>query len=229
MNRSQLRNVIESGRSVALDCYAIGGTISDTDPVGRLFENDVLNKSVILKRYEREQPDDATTMTVATLVYFPFDFENVYDGGESLSLSDGGFVDNLAYKISKSLGTQELRDRIDRDMPVLDLFRQMRSLDPFLLRSKAEQLDMVGKFHESYLAISQAEWDKIRAPIREKIHKLVTKALGVAAGGEDTLAREEYVERFLLKIWLAKDIEGIEPFIKAMQIAPEKAPDIFFA
>jgi hypothetical protein len=114
-------------------------------------------------------------------------------------------------------------------MRVLELFMEMHSLDPFLLRSKAEQRDMIGKFHEAYLAISKEEWDKIRAPIREKIYKLVNKALGGLTSPDDSQAREEYVERFLMKIWLAKDIDGIEPFIKAMQIAPEAAPDIFFA
>ena len=49
--------------------------------------------------------------------------------------------------------------------------------------------------------------------------------------GEDTdnLARQKYVERVLTKIWKARDVEGIEPFIHAMQIQPENAPEVFFA
>lgn len=60
----------------------------------------------------------------------------------------------------------------------------------------------------------------------------MSKALG---GNDDSesvaakLAREQYVERFLMKIWQAKDIDGIEPFVKAMQIEPHRAPEIFFA
>jgi len=50
MNRSQLRNMIESGRAVALDCCAIGKSIEKDDPIGQLFTNDMLNKSVILKK-----------------------------------------------------------------------------------------------------------------------------------------------------------------------------------
>ena len=46
---------------------------------------------------------------------------------------------------------------------------------------------------------------------------------------KDQGARENYVERFLMKIWEAKDVQGIEPFIKAMQIEPERAPEVFFA
>ena len=32
-----------------------------------------------------------------------------------------------------------------------------------------------------------------------------------------------------MKIWEAKDVNGIEPFIQAMQMEPERAPEIFFA
>ena len=32
-----------------------------------------------------------------------------------------------------------------------------------------------------------------------------------------------------MKIWEAKDIDGIEPFINAMQIDAKRAPEIFFA
>ena len=56
MNRSQLCNMIESGRAVASDCYAIGKSIPDGDSIGQLFQNDILNKSVILKRYEKAPP-----------------------------------------------------------------------------------------------------------------------------------------------------------------------------
>ena len=229
MNRSQLRNMIASGRAVALDCYAIGKSIADDDPVGRLFRNDILNKSVLLKRYEKAAPTDEQPMKVNTLIYFPYDYDNAYDGGESINFSDGGFHGALAFKISKGDPTQELIERIGEDMKLLNLFNSMHSLDPFLFKSKAEQADMDEGIHTSYFAISDEEWDKIRLPIREKISKLVSKALSDSGDGVDNLAREQYVERFLTKIWQAKDVEGIEPFIKAMQIEPEKAPEVFFA
>ena len=70
---------------------------------------------------------------------------------------------------------------------------------------------------------------KIKLPIREKISKLVSKALDGMGEDTDNLARQQYVERFLTKIWEARDVEGIEPFIHAMQIQPENAPEVFFA
>ncbi len=230
MDRSQLRNMIESGRAIALDCYAIGRSIADDDPIGRLFRNDILNKSVLLKRYEKALPTARQSMIVNTVVYFPYDFDNAYDGGESLNFNDGGFHNALAFKIANGNPTKELTERIGEDMKLLNLFASMHSLDPFLFKSRAEQADMDAGIHPDYFAISNDEWDKIRLPIREKIAKLVSKALGDTGGGTAAnLAREQYIERFLTKIWQAKDVEGIEPFVKAMQIPPEKAPEVFFA
>ncbi|MEX2617435.1 MAG: hypothetical protein WD767_15185 [Alphaproteobacteria bacterium] len=229
MDRSQLRNMIESGRSVALDCYAIGRSIPPDDSVGRLFRNDVLNKSVLIKRYEKALPTARQSMIVNTLVYFPYDFDNPYDGGESLSFSDGRFYRALGEKVSSGSQTDEIRERIEQDMNILALLDSMHSLDPFLFKSKAEQAEIAGGIHPYYFAISNQEWDKIRIPIREKISRLVTMALGSVAEGTGDRAREQYVERFLTKIWQARDVEGIEPFIRAMQISPEKAPEVFFA
>ncbi len=229
MNRSQLRNMIQSGRAVALDCYAIGKSVKKDDAPGKLFKNDILNKSVILKRYEPALATDPKSVLVNTIVYFPYDYDNVYDGGESVNFSDGAFHGTLAFKIAKGDPTQELLERIGEDMKYLNLFNTMHSLDPFLFKSRAEQNEIDSEIHPAYFAISNTEWDKIRLPIREKISKLVTKALGGTGESGDNIAREQYVERFLTKIWEAKDVDGIEPFIKAMQIPPEKAPEVFFA
>lgn len=229
MDRSQLRNMIDSGRAIALDCYAIGKTIPAEDATGMLFKTDVMNKSILLKRYEPSLPTARQPIIVTTIVYFPYDFENAYEGGESLSFNEVGFHNNLSFKIAKGNATTDLQERIDADMEILQLLDSMHSLDPFLFKSKAEQRDVDDQIHDSYFAISPKEWDKIRLPIREKISKLVSKALGNMGSKEENIAREQYVERFLMKIWEAKDVNGIEPFIKAMQIEPERAPEVFFA
>jgi hypothetical protein len=221
--------MIQSGRAVALDCYAIGKSVEKEDKEKLLFKNDMLNKSVLLKRYEPAMPTDPQSVLVNTVVYFPYDMHSVYDGGESVNFSDGGFHGKLAFKIAKSDPTQELLDRIGEDMKFLNMFDSMHSLDPFLFKTKAEQLEIDSEVHPAYFAISDAEWEKIKLPIRDKISKLVSKALDGMGGDTDNLARQQYVERFLTKIWEAKDVEGIEPFIKAMQIQPENAPEVFFA
>lgn len=228
--RSQLRNIIASGRSIAIDCYAIGRTIDKKDSTGRLFKTDVMNKTVVFKRFQRTNSNAKDKrkdgpITVDTTVYFPYDFDKVYDGGESISLGEATFQKTLALKISNGAASKEMMKRIAQDLRVLHLFGSLHSLDPFIFRSKAEQTGIDKLIHPAYFAMSPAEWQAIREPIREKISRLVSKALGGAKG----IAQETHIERFLTKIWEAKDIDGIEPFISAMQIEPERAPEIFFA
>ena len=99
MDRSQLRNMIDSGRAIALDCHAIGQTIPADDPIGLLFKTDIMNKSVLMKRYEPTMSSARQPVVVATLVYFPYDFDNPYEGGESLVFNDIGFHNSLSFKI----------------------------------------------------------------------------------------------------------------------------------
>ena len=229
MERSQLRNMIDSGRAIAMDCHAIGRSVPEDDPVGHLFESRLLNNSILIKRYEPGPEKKRDDVKVSTVIYFPYDLDNVYDGGESLPFTGDRFCDQLAFKIAKDHASGELTEQINADMEALNLLNSMHSLDPFMLRSKAEQQDLDAAIHDVYFAISSAEWDKIRLPIRAKIQTLVSKALGTGGENGDDKARQNYVEQFLQKIWEAKDVQGIEPFIKAMQLEASRAPAIFFA
>jgi hypothetical protein len=253
MDRSQIRNLIESGRATALDCYAIGRTIPEGDPIGALFRTDLLNKSVILKRYEKSAvsktesriintammknfTDAQKPIQVHTLVCFPYDFDDVYNGGESLVYTGRPFLKALAHKLSNGNPSPDVIARLGEDGKTLNLLNSMHSLDPFLFRSKVEQCGLQNRVHASYCAISDEEWTEIQIPIHEKIMALVSKALsdierGFSSGAlaDDHASRQDYVERFLEKIWVARDVDGIEPFVEAMQIDPKKAPDVFFA
>ncbi|MGY8958853.1 MAG: hypothetical protein ACKVKG_04850, partial [Alphaproteobacteria bacterium] len=139
-----------------------------------------------------------------------------------------GFPGLLVDKIAQGAETRELMEKIEHDVEVLRMIESMHTLDPFMFKSRAEQLGVEADIHPNYFAISPAEWDRIRLPIRDKIAKLVGKALGSNKDAEHSEAHERHVAIFLKKIWEATDIEGVEPFVKAMQIPPERAPDVFF-
>jgi len=102
------------------------------------------------------------------------------------------------------------------------------TLDPFLLREKAMQLNVVGDISPAYFDLSQEEWAKFQTPIREKIDALVRKALGVNHKLK-TLDISDHVTNFLDKIWEARDIENIEGFVDSMKIPHHRAPELFFA
>ena len=229
MERSQLRNMIDSGRAIAMDCHAISSAVPDDDPIGKMFQTRLLNNSVLLKRYAPAPEKSQQAVKVSTVVYFPYDLDNVYDGGESLDFNGDGFHKALSLKIAKGNASADLEERLNADMEALNLLNDMHSLDPFMLKYKAEQREVDSGIHDAYFAISPAEWDKIRIPIRDKIQTLVSKALGTLGADEQNQVRQNYVEKFLQKIWEAKDVQGIEPFINAMQLEAERAPGIFFA
>lgn len=256
MDRTQLTNIIDSGRSVALDCYAIGQNISGDDPVGHLFQTDILNKSIVLKQYEKVKPAAAKSkildpnllkqyggalkapppVNVNTVIYFPYDLDNVYGGGESIVYSGRKFIGSLADKISLGPVSHDLAARLNADSEALDLLDAIPSLDPFLLRCKAEQEGIEERIHADYFAVSAEEWQEIRNPIKGKIARLVRKAVrdlnagSGREGADDAVkAEEDYISHFLEKIWRAKDVEGIEGFVEAMQIQPADAPRVFFA
>jgi hypothetical protein len=114
------------------------------------------------------------------------------------------------------------------DLELIEMIHSLPSLDPFLFKSKAEQLDLLDRIHPNYFAIGEKEWERIRRPIRNKILKLVKAAFGEAAEA-DNKRFENLANRFLDKIWEAKDIRGIEDFVRSMDISPEQAPELFFA
>ena len=77
-----------------------------------------------------------------------------------MNFGDGSFHGKLTFKISKSDPTEELLERIGEDMKFLNMFDNTHSLDTFLFKTKAEQLEMDSQIHPAYFAISDAEWEK---------------------------------------------------------------------
>ena len=77
--------------------------------------------------------------------------------------------------------------------------------------------------------MSQDEWERMQRPIRDKITQLVSKALIERGDEGDAASEQDHVNHFLNKIWHAKDVAGIEPFLKSLQISPDEAPNLFFA
>ena len=107
------------------------------------------------------------------------------------------------------------------------MIESLPTLDPFLLKSKAQQLGIEDSIHPNFFNISLEDWNRIQAPIRQKISDLVLKAIGEVNQNDPVI--EQHVSKFLAKIWEARDVEGIEDFVKALDIPLEKAPELFFA
>lgn len=230
MDRDQLEKIIDAGRSSALNCLDIGKSIPRADPIGKMFRNEALNRSLFFKVMEQITSLHHTISIVQTLIYFPFNIDNIYEGGDSILFDDPSFHRLMRSKMA--LNTMSRQGQIDyvMDLELIEMIHALPSLDPFLFKSKAEQLDLLDRIHPDYFNIEEKEWDQIRAPIRDKILKLVKGAFAGVDGVEENNSNFDMLAgRFLDKIWEAKDVRGIEDFVRGMDIPPHQAPEMFFA
>lgn len=232
MDRQQLARAIEVGRSSTLNCFEttkdiaqIAAEIAARDGEGRLFRNRYLNESIVFKQIEPLHRGAGTVFGIRTLIYFPYNHENIYEGGDSILLGDPRQKSLLKDKCGLDPLDPDRREDGAWDTSMLSL------LDPFLLRCKAQQKSIEAQLNPLYFNITEAEWQRIQAPVRQKIDGLVRKAIGAGPAdneGKDA-AIERHVSRFLTKIWEARDIEGIEEFVRVLNVSPESAPEVFFA
>ena len=229
MDRGSLSKVINAGRSTAFNVYDIGRRIPAHDPVGKLFRNKTLNETMFFKIMERNETQYHTVSTVQTLMYFPYNLGNVYEGGDSILFDDPGFNRMLRVKTGADSKSEESQVDYVMDLEILEMIYSLPTLDPFLLKSKSEQLDLDDRIHPFYFNISEEDWGRIRSPIRTKIRTLVRRAYMAEEASVSVEKMEQHVSRFLSKIWEAKDIEGIEDFVRSMDIPADRAPELFFA
>ncbi len=235
MDRSQLARAIDVGRASTLNCFettkdiaGISAEIEASDEGGPMFRNRYLNDSIVFKVVESTIVRGKRVYGVETLVYFPYNHDNIYEGGDSILVSDGQISDKLLHKCGMNPADESRVDDYRWDREMLDMVDTLPTLDPFLLKCKTQQRGIEEQLNPAYFNISLEEWNRIQMPIRKKIEALVRKALGLGDGdaGEKI---EKHVSNFLKKIWEARDIEGIEDFVHGMDMPPERAPELFFA
>lgn len=235
MDRQQLARAIDVGRASTLNCFettkdiaGIAAGIADDDPRGPMFRNRYLNDSIVFKVVDSTIVRGKRTYSIETLIYFPYNHQNIYEGGDSILVSDARRVEKLQHKCGLDPDDEARADDYQWDDEMLEMIDTLPTLDPFLLKCKAQQTGIEEQLNPAYFNITLEEWNQIQAPIRQKIEALVRKALGLGSG--DAGAKiEEHVSKFLKKIWEARDIEGIEDFVHSMDMPAERAPELFFA
>ena len=235
MDRQTLARTLDAGRASTLNCFAatadiaaMSAAVGDGDKIGPLFRNKYLNNCIILKIIALTRRDRRRTYATDTLLYFPYNAENIYEGGDSVLFSDPKRDALLRHKCGLDPDDPAQLDDSEHDQRLLEMLADIPTLDPFLLREKAMQLDIVEEINPAYFNLTQQEWAAFQAPIREKIDALVRKALGVTHGLE-TSDIANHVSKFLDKIWEARDIENIESFVDSLAIPRDRAPELFFA
>jgi len=241
MDRQQLARAIDVGRSSTLNCFettkdiaGIAAEISDDDPLGPMFRNKYLNECIFFKVVDSVVVRGKRHYGIETMIYFPYNHENIYEGGDSILVSDPTRDVKLLHKCGLDPAKDDDAEDSVWDNEMMDMVNELPTLDPFLLKCKAQQLGIEEKVNDAYYNITLEEWNRIQKPIRQKIDALVRKALNMGDDIESVdqkvrMKIEENISKFLKKIWEARDIDGIEDFVYGMEMPPERAPELFFA
>jgi len=235
MDRQTLARTLDAGRTSTLNCFAttadiaaMSAAVRDDDEIGPLFRNKYLNNCIVLKIVALTRRDRRRAYATDTLLYFPYNAGNIYEGGDSVLFSDPKRDAMLRHKCGFDPDDRKQVKAIAHDNRILEMLADIPTLDPFLLREKAMQLKVEGEINPAYFDLTHQEWTRFQAPIREKIDALVRRALGVSHNLR-TLDIADHVTKFLDKIWEARDIENIEGFVDSMEIPHDRAPELFFA
>ena len=179
------------------------------------FRHSQMNKSIIIKHTLRSNergllPQGRRT---ATKILFPFDFNDLRLGGQSIFVNEFGFDNFLRYFYDVK-DTSEVRDAV-----ILRALDALPSLDPFLVR---EYLGRQGiKPGACYLQISPADIIKMLSFCNSEIEDLVKRAIGnEIKGGAVNLAG---------KI-LASDMnDDLDPLRRTLHIEPDRFSEGLFA
>lgn len=182
------------------------------------FRNKVLNNLVLIKDTMPEELRRNTNAAIGTKLYVPFNENNIYEGGRTIFVKDR----HLEEALIQHFGTGALdRTALADDLRIMNILDRLPSLDPFLLKDVF--LNEKISVDEAYFEVSQEVWKEIEQFIIKRFEPLVKAAF------PDTQASDDKARQLIEKIWEARDLEALDPLIKAFRLPPNEALEIFSA
>lgn len=138
MDREKLGRTIDVGRTSTLKCFetslniaAITAGIAEDDPRGPMFKNRYLNDAILLKVVESEMARGKRSFKIETLVYFPYNHKNVYEGGDSILVKDRQRTEKLKMKCGLDPTNEEKIDDYRWDIDMLTCSTRFQRSTPF--------------------------------------------------------------------------------------------------
>ena len=239
MNRRALKTLLRSGRFLCFDARAVYldlkvGLPEDEFPKTKLFDLSTLNLGIFFKEVTLDEDDE---VMVSTRVYFPYNDDEVDQGGESTQADP----DRIVRVLAKRGAIKRDESLSAHDQKVLDILTKVPTFDPFLLLSQRRELEVERAISANYFEITEADWLLIRRPVLEKISVLVAKAnsgnkLDVYkeyVGGErDT--KEDEGKRLMTSavvdaIWQGEETEGSRSLIRSFRLNEAQTKQFLFA
>ncbi len=220
-NDRYLKPMLDAGSSRVFNCNDIWRKhLGAASGASQFFAIPRLHSLVLIKETnarDARQPL-AKSQIVGTKLYFPYNGDDVYEGGRSVFLHHPQLMSVLREQFG--FGTMAAtREELLRDLKILRILDQLPSLDGFLMRNALEQENIT--VHDRYFDVPDDERAAIVQYIRGKLEPLVQAAFG----SESTTAGK--VAQLIDKLWEARDKEALAPLIEAFRFPADEALTIF--
>ena len=214
-----LKPMLDTGSPRVFNCNVMTHRVLSRNPEAALFfRNKALNTIVMIKDTVPEDDRRGGAPSVGTKLYFPFNENNIYEGGRTIFSYEKG----VEAAITEHCGEGALtKDSLAADMRFISILDRLPSLDPFLMKDVFLREKIV--VDEAYFEVSDEAWAEIETFMLQKFEPLILAAF------PDSSSSDDKARQLIDKIWEAKDLEALSPLIDAFRLPKERALDIFSA
>jgi hypothetical protein len=219
MATEYLKPMLDIGSPRVFNCNVITRQILAADPAApTFFRNKPMNRLVLIKDAIPDSESRGATTSIGTKLYFPFNENDIYEGGRTIFLHDKhverAFADNFGEGALKP-------DALAQDIKILNVLGRLPSLDPFLMKDILRNEGF--EINPAYFEVDKALWDEIETYILQSFEPLVQAAF------PDAKASDERARMLVQKIWEGRDLDTLRPLSAAFQLPVGKELEIFAA
>jgi len=219
MTKEYFKPMLDVGSPRVFNINVMTRRLAAKDPaMTPFFRNKPLNNLVLVKDSVPENAGGPDMMAIGTKLYIPFNENNIYEGGRTIFAHDK----HLSRALLDHFGEGALaKEDLAEDLRLLAILDRLPSLDPFLLKDVF--LNEGIKVNQDYFEVSEEIWREIETFILLRFEPLVRAAF------PDIMQSDEKARQLVEKIWEARDLDALDPLIKALRLPREEALQIFSA
>lgn len=220
MTNKYLKPMLDPGSPRVFNCNIMTRRILAKDPAAQtFFRSRQLNDLLLIKDTIPESERNALRPAVGTKLYFPFNEENIYEGGRTVFIHGTG-LDKviLSHFGEDSIAVDSLRE----DLRIMEMLDRLPSLDPFLMKDVFIRQKIA--MNPAYFEVSEEAWTQIETFMLQRFEPLVRAAF---PDDETTQGTDDKARLLIDKIWEGRDLEALHPLIAAFRLPECEALDIF--
>jgi len=220
MSSEYLKPMLDVGSPRVFNCNVITRQIVAADPDAQVFfANKPMNRLVLIKDAVPDSESRGMTSGIGTKLYFPFNENDIYEGGRTIFLHDK----NVERAFADNFGEGAIKpSALAADMRTLRILDRLPSMDPFLMKDALRNEGI--EANPAYFEVGKELWNEIETYILRSFEPLVKAAY------PDTSATSDEKARMLVqKIWEGRDLDTLRPLAAAFQLPKGQELEIFAA